>query len=254
MKYSPVALIWTDEKPSGAVEMAPGRWGCVMSLVVAAAKGKVSAASRETCGCNGGFVGMGFGDMYSQFPGGIEYFLSTGHPELAETEEGRKLLETRPDMVHGERYVKTPELARKFIEALGTMDIPAKYIVLKPIEMVEEGEEPKSVILLVNPDQLSALVVLANYARESTDNVAIPMGAGCHQMGIMVYREMDQPFPKAIIGLTDLSARKITDRSLGSDIMSFSVPFKMFREMEGNVEGSFLQRDTWKEVMEISKL
>ena len=252
MKYSPVALIWADEKPDNALEMAQGKWGCIMSLVSAAAKGRVAVTSRETCGCNGGYVGMGFGDKYAEFPGGIEQFLSTGHPELAETEEGRKLLETRPDMALGERYVKTPELARKFVDTLGVMDIPAKYVVFKPVEMLQEGEDAKSVILLVNPDQLSALVVLANYARETADNVAVPMGAGCHQMGILVYREIDSPSPKAIIGLTDLSARKITNRALGSDIMSFSVPFQMFLEMESNVEGSFLQRDTWKEVMEIS--
>ncbi len=32
--------------------------------------------------------------------------------------------------------------------------------------------------------------------------------------------------------LTDLSARKITDKAVGRDILSFSVPFAMFEEME----------------------
>lgn len=254
LKYSPVALIWTDEKPEGALEFVEGRWGCIMSLAGSAAKGKVAVVSRETCGCKGGVVGVGFGDKYESFPGGIEYFLSTGNPDLCKTEQGRKIAEAHPDMLHGERYIKTPELARKFVESLPIRDIPTKYIVFKPLELLAEGEEPKSVIFMVNPDQLSALVVLANYGRETTENVAVPMGAGCHQIGILVYREGEAEVPRAIIGLTDLSARKMTNRMLGKDILSFSVPYKMFEEMEANVEGSFFDRDTWAEVVKISGL
>ncbi|MDO9579880.1 MAG: DUF169 domain-containing protein, partial [Bacteroidales bacterium] len=219
MKYSPVALMWSDEKPKGAIEFAEGKWGCLMSLAASAAKGRVAAASRETCGCSGGYVGAGFGDKFAQIPGGIEHFLSSGNPDLIKTEEGRKLAEAHPDMLHGERYIKTPELARKFVESLPIMDIPAKYIVFKPLEMLEGYEVPKSIIFMVNPDQLSALVVLANYGRETTDNVTMPMGAGCHQTGILVYREGESEHPKAVVGLTDLSARKYTNQALGKDIL-----------------------------------
>jgi len=249
MKYSPVAVIWADERPEGAIEFKEGSRGCLMSLVCAAAKGKVAVVSRETCGCNGGFVGMGFGSRYDTFPGGIEYFLSTGNPDLLKTEEGRRVAERMPDMVKGEGYVKTPELARKFVESLPIRDIPAKYVVFKPIEMVSEGEDVKSVVFLVNPDQLSALVVLANYARETTDNVAVIMGAGCHQIGVQVYAEAESETPRAVIGLTDISARKVTNKMLGPDILSFAVPFKMFEEMESNVEGSFLEKETWASVI-----
>ncbi len=254
MKYAPVALTWADEKPEGAVEFVEGKWGCLMSLVASAAKGRVAVASRQTCGCKGGYVGAGFGEQYSQFPGGIERFLSTGNPDLCKTEQGRKLAEAMPDVLEGERYIKTPELARKFVESLPIVDIPAKYVVFRPLEMLGEDEDPKSIILLVDPDQLSALVVLANYGRETGDNVTMPMGAGCHQTGIFVYREGESDQPKAIVGLTDISARKITDRSLGKDILSFSVPYKMFMEMEENVEGSFLDRDSWAEVVKIAEL
>jgi len=254
MKYSPVVVLWSDEKPEGALEFKEGARGCLMPLVCAAAKGKTAVISRETCGCNGGYTGLGFGTRYDDFPGGIEHFLSTGNPELLETEEGRKIAERNPDMLKGERYVKTPELARKFIAALPIVNIPAKHVVFKPIEQLREGEEPKSVIFFVNPDQLSALVVLANYGRESADSVVVEMGAGCHQIGIQVYREGDSDFPKAVIGQTDLSSRKVTNKILGKDILSFAMPFKMFLEMESNVEGSFLERDTWAEVMKISEL
>jgi uncharacterized protein (DUF169 family) len=251
MKYAPVALLWSDEKPEGALEFVEGRWGCVMALVSSAAKGRPAVANCKTMGCGGGMIGLGFSRDFGHTPGGIEYFLSTGNPHLCETEEGRKLAEQNPDMALGERYIKTPELARKFAESLPTVLVPAKYVVFKPIEMLNEDETPKSVIFLVDPDQLSALVVLANYGRESTENVIIPMGAGCHQIGILVYKQAESEEPKAVVGLTDLSARKVTDKAVGRDIMSFAVPFKMFREMEDNVEGSFLERDTWQEILQM---
>jgi len=32
---------------------------------------------------------------------------------------------------------------------------------------------------------------------------------------------------------------------VAKDILSFAVPYKMFREMENNVEGSFLEQEPW---------
>jgi hypothetical protein len=31
-------------------------------------------------------------------------------------------------------------------------------------------------------------------------------------------------------------------------VLSFAVPWRMFEEMEDNVEGSFLQKETWKDL------
>ena len=62
LKYSPVAIIWSDRKPEEALQFAPSRWGCVMSLFAKAAKGKTAVFDRETIGCGGGEVGMGFGN------------------------------------------------------------------------------------------------------------------------------------------------------------------------------------------------
>lgn len=51
LKHAPVALHWSDDKPENAVQFEKGGWGCVMFLVVAAAKGKTGALDRDTCGC-----------------------------------------------------------------------------------------------------------------------------------------------------------------------------------------------------------
>lgn len=244
MKYCPVAVIFTDEKPEPALQFREGAWGCAVSMLNAAAKGRTAIFDRKTFGCTGGGTGLGFGDTYKNMPGGLEYFLSTGNKELAQTDFGRNIIRNMPALEHGERYLKNPDIAKKFIDSLPVFDVPAEYIVFKPLDKLNKGETPEVVIFLVNPDQLSALVVLANYSRESNDNVIAPFGAGCHTVCIMAYREAKAEQPKAIIGLTDVSARK----QVGKDILSFTVPFKMFFEMESDVEGSFLENEEWLKV------
>ncbi len=249
MKYSPVAVILTNEKPVEALQFKEGKWGCTISMLNAAAKGRTAVFDRKTFGCMGGGTGLGFGNQYLNFPAGIENFLSTGNKEFSETGLGRNMVRNMPAIEHGEGYLKNPAIAKKFIDALPTVDVPTEYIVFKPLDKVVEGETPKVVVFLVNPDQLSALTVLANYGRETNDNVIAPFGAGCHTVCIIPYHEDDVEIPRAVIGLTDISARKQVDK----DILSFTLPYKMLLEMETNVEGSFLQKGEWHKVLERNK-
>lgn len=260
LELEPVALVWTDERPEGAMEFAPGKWGCVMFHLAAAAKGKTAAVSRETFGCLGGGVGLGFGHQYRNFPGGEECFcrfLSSGNAGFEPGETiGRQMAESGArgmgeEFLQGERYLKSPEIVAKFVAGLPIIDIPARHVVMKPLREVDFArEDVRSITFLVNPDQLSALVVLANYEGEHNQNVAIPFAAGCQAIGICTYRENEQENPRAVLGLVDLSARKNVRRQLGKGVMSFSVTAKMFERMERNVEGSFLERETWKSLLE----
>ena len=110
-----------------------------------------------------------------------------------------------------------------------------------------EKEKPQTIIFFVNPDQLCALVVLANYGRGDNENVIIPYAAGCQTIGIYPYREAKSAKPRAVVGLTDLSARVYIRKQLGDpNLMTFSAPFALFEEMEQNVPGSFLERHTWQ--------
>ena len=82
LKFEPVAIFWTNHLPEKPKQFAKGKWGCVMMLYAQAAKGKTAAFDRETAGCWGGAVGLGFGNVYKQWPGGIDCFyrfLSTGN-------------------------------------------------------------------------------------------------------------------------------------------------------------------------------
>ncbi len=256
LQYQPVALLWADEKPEGAMQFSEGKWGCVMWLIVSAAKGKPAVADQKTFGCVGGGVGLGFGNPYLNFPGGEEgfcHFLSQGNaerpggPELAEQFKPFMTKESHDNFLHGERYIKNPELVRRFLEALPMMKIPSRYVVFKPLSTVDSAKEkPQAIIFFVNPDQLSALVVLANYGRGDNENVTIPYAAGCQTIGIYPYREAKSARPRAVVGMTDLSARVYVRKQLGDpNFLTFAVPLDLFQEMEQNVSGSFLERHSW---------
>ena len=260
MTLQPVALLFSDERPDGAMQFAERRWGCVMWLLASAAKGRAACADAATFGCIGGGVGLGFGNQYEKsWPGGIECFygfLSTGNDG---SEHGRATADAlaaqgwRPEAVehfrHGEGYVKTPELTKAFVDALPMTEVPKRYVVLKPLAEVANGEVPETVIFLVDPDRLAGLVVLANHAGGGNENVIIPWGAGCQTIGILPYREARSASPRAVVGLTDPSARLYISKLVGRGLMTFTAPFAMFSRMEAEVAGSFLERDTWRALL-----
>ena len=259
LNYQPVALIWSDQEPAEAVQFQQGKWGCIMWLAASAAKGKAAACDRKTFGCFGGGVGMGFGDQYVNFPGGKDcfcHFLSGGNEQW---EQGRQAAEkVKPflrkesydNFVSGERYIKTPEQVHQFIENLPITDIPTEYVIFKPLADIDPQQEtPQVIVFFADPDQLSALVVLANYDRQDNHNVIIPYAAGCQTIGIYPYQEAKAEKKRAVVGLTDLSARVSIRKLLEDHLMTFAVPLAMFEEMERNVADSFLERPTWQALL-----
>ncbi len=232
LKNSPVVMSTSNEIPAGAIQFKQGARGCVVSLFTAASHGKTAVVDAETTGCMGGSIGMGFCDQFPDIPGGMEYFLSTGYGE------GYR---------EGEGYKKTPELAKAFMDELPATVNSEKYVVFSPLEAIDADSNPPLLVsFIVNVDQLSALIVLANYGRVTNDNAAVQFAAGCHSIFLLPLAESKKPLPKAIIGLTDVTARPFVE----ADKLSFTVPWSMFQEMENNVEGSFLEKHDWKKVKE----
>lgn len=260
LQHHPVALIWSDEKPEAAMQFQEKKWGCIMWLIANAAMGKSSACDIKTFGCFGAGVGLGFGNQYKNFPGGEDgfcHFLSSGNAAreggMAVAEQIKPFMrpEAYDNFLHGERYIKTPKQVEKFMECLPIMEIPTNYIVFKPLQDVNLlTEKPQTVIFFVNPDQLSALTILANYGRGSNENVIIPYAAGCQTIGIYPYREATSENPRAVVGLTDITARVYIRKQLGDNLMSFAVPLSLYEEMEQNVSGSFLERHSWKDLVD----
>ncbi len=261
LKNHPVAIVWSNDAPNDSLHFRTGKWGCVMAMFAqTATSGKTVAFDRETFGCLGGGVGLGFGNQYFNWRGGIDCFygfLSNGNVDREDANEiateirktGRKVAVDR--FLYGEGYVKTPELAKKFVNSLPIIDIPERYILFKPLQDIDEANEtPKTIVFALNPDQLSALISLANYSRATLDSVVIRPGAGCQSIGILAYAEARSIPQRAVIGLTDLAARAYTVATLGHDVLTLAVPFDMFLELESNVKGSFLERETWRTIVE----
>lgn len=257
LRFPPLALYYAQELPAAVKVPKPL---CSMMLVAQAAKGQAVAIAKGSCGCPGANEGFTLtSPCPDSFPGGRECllrFLSIGNQDW---EHGRAVLEQLKEggapkimlqeFAQGEGFLKTPERVAQWLEEVPKLEPEAPYVVMKPLADLDTGETPKVVTFLVDPDQLSALVVLANFARPGVDNVRVPFAAGCASLALYPFYECAQAHPRAVIGLTDISARFYLRKPLGRDVMSFTVPWDLFEEMESNASESFLIRFAWKTMM-----
>ena len=225
-----------------------------MWLLAQAALGRTAAISRETAGCPGGLIGLGFETAFED-PERHSYFLScgvegTGAPEHL-VEQARAMPESpgKEHLLHGERYWRDPAAARAFLDGLPTLPAPPAWVVLMPLSAVPDGEEPAVVVFVANGAGISGLVTLAHYRRPAVDGVIIPPGAGCMQFFLWPLVEAQQEHPRAVIGMTDPSARVATKKILGTDILTFAVPWSRYREFEEDVVGSFLETAQWRDLI-----
>jgi uncharacterized protein (DUF169 family) len=148
-------------------------------------------------------------------------------------------------MAEGERFYKTPELARKWVNSLPLTDVPSEYVLFKPWEQVTEQDAPELVVFFTNADQLSALVIMADYNRGTNQSITAPFGAACQSI-LFGYAETKKENPRGVIGFFDISQRSVVDR----ETLTFTVPYRLFQEMETSVEGSLLQMPAWHKLQE----
>jgi uncharacterized protein (DUF169 family) len=225
---SALGIYYTNDKPEG-VTPKEGLSGCMIGLLQnARKKGKTVYFDKTHFGCPGGGYYMGF--LEKARPN-IEYFLSCGIPGKLE----------------GERYIKTPELARKYFGMMRPRPAPAIYCVFKPIEAFQRGSvKPDVVAFFVSPDILSGLFTLTNYALETTEAVYSPFGSGCSTILTYPLRETEKESPRAVVGMFDVSARPMVEK----EAVSFAIPYSVFLKLLENVSGSFLQTESWKKVLQ----
>ena len=110
----------------------------------------------------------------------------------------------------------------------------------KPLQLVSDQERPALVVMFVNPDQLSALVTLAGFRTGALNASVSPWGAACQAI-LFAHAETGKEGPAGVIGFFDISQRS----KVGRDVLSYTMPYRLFVEMEGSVEESFLEAHAW---------
>ncbi|HOX24196.1 MAG TPA: DUF169 domain-containing protein [Candidatus Krumholzibacteria bacterium] len=236
LKHRPLAILLANDRPDGALQFKERRWGCVAAMLLAAEQGKTVVFDRETYGCPGGGVGLGFGCAYKGFP--IDHLLSTGGTFDLPGGQTR-------DFGEGERFLASPAVARRWVASVPIRDVPAEYVVVKPLDQLAAGETPILAWLLVNPDQLSALVTLANFRRGRLESVIAPWGAACQSI-LFAMVEAERPEPRGVIGFFDISQR----HRIGRDLLSFTLPWRTLLEMDEDAAASFLRSEPWLKLRE----
>jgi len=221
----PITFYYTNEaRGAEAVKPSSGH-RCIFADLCKVRTGKSLYFDAESIGCFGGKKYLGFTTKVME---NFEYFLSCGIPGKLE----------------GERYKKTPELVKKMMENVPKLTAPARFIVFKRWDMLEEPDEPDVVIFFARPDVLSGLFTLANFDGCEPNGVFAPFAAGCGSIVQYPYLEKDSDHPRGVLGMFDVSARPFVPE----DILSFSVPMNRFVEMIGNMEESFLITQSWGKV------
>ncbi|MDR1035167.1 MAG: DUF169 domain-containing protein [Deltaproteobacteria bacterium] len=230
-----------------------GGFGCSMFLVAHAFREKrAESFSADTVRCPGAAAGFGLGRPGFGFPGGFmgsARLLSCGNSRF---EDGRASLEelraegasreVLRELGDGEGFKRDPETVMASFSTLPRLP-ESPFEILRPLS--ETDSPPEVALMLADCTQLSAVAVLANYSRKDMDGVCMPFSAGCMSVAIFPLAECASESPRAVVGLTDISARVAMRRLLGRDLLSFAVPWRLFSEMEAVADESFLTRPAW---------
>lgn len=221
----PITFYYTDEENHADMVKPGSEARCIMGPISRVRQGKSLSFSAESIGCFGGKRYLGFSQELAP---DFEYFLSCGIPGKME----------------GERYIKSPQLVKEILTRWPKFTAPARFVVFKRWDMLDESDDPQVVIFFAKPDVLSGLYTLANFDTADPYAVIAPMGSGCSSIIQNPFLEKDSPEPRAVIGMFDLSARPF----FAPDELAFSVHFKKFESMVRDMDESFLITDTWKTI------
>jgi hypothetical protein len=226
LRYSPVGLYFAENRPDKAMGFKNGKRGCIMPLIFSAARGKTIAFDKNSTGWDCSAFYLGYRDWISP---GIEHFLSKGSL-------------TRP---HCERFIKTPDLAKAYLESIRFQEVSEGTAIFKPLEMFSDSELPEVVTFFANPDQLSALVFLLHFDNPcSEDRVVTRFASACASVSTLPLQYARNGEKKAVWGLHDITARL----RLPENLMTITMPYPLLTEIGEYIDSSFLTTDSWNKI------
>ncbi|MCT4614087.1 MAG: DUF169 domain-containing protein [Marinifilaceae bacterium] len=248
-------ILKSDVKSEYDIQAQKGKYFCIMSLFAQVVKkSKTVVLDRETYGCPGACAGLGFGTAYDKALGGYETFasfFSKGIESALNKKEYEDISRKMPagvceKLLKGERFHSSKEKALKWIKQdIPIFNFPEKYRIIKPLEKLNEGEIPESVIFTVNALELTALMTLVGSITEGVNQTITPQGAACQMIGNFVFEQSKKENPKAVLGLIDLAARHTILNQLPNDIFTYSVSWDMFLEMENEAKVGIFESPLW---------
>jgi len=258
-EFDPVAVIWSDAIPENAMQFKPGRFGCILYLFASAARrGRTAGGSRRSIICPGGRAALGLGfdlDASDEMLERYAVIFSKGLQSAGNKEAYRKQIEAAPKswrslFEYGERRHCNAELAKDWIlKGLPRYDIPHEYVLFKPLNQTDPGENIRAVIFPVGPDELGGLSTLAGSVVPGTDPIQVPQGADCMRTAAFAYAQADQEPPRAILGMLDVDGREVMRKHFHRDTMTLTLPTSLFKDMEMEAGDSIFQTPAWKSLM-----
>ncbi len=253
-RFDPIVLIRTDEKPDDALSPKAGRGGCVMAFVAQTiANRKITAFGRENGTCGGIWPGFGWGDGFKD-ESDIDFqatFLSLGIESAKDKEKFLNRLKMMPEptqkmFMAGERIFTDYETAYENIKNRPISD-EGEYVVFKPIENLEDGEIPDSVIFTLNPMEMSAVLQLNSSFRVESAHVLTPQASACQAIGTFTFSQKGLEDSVPVLSPIDFAARAHMRRLIPDDYMNLSMTWDLYLKLDELSKNSVFQTHFWED-------
>ena len=257
-EFEPVAVVWSDDIPDGALEFKEGRFGCILHLFAEASRrGRVAGGSRDTVVCSGGRAALGFGVDFVESEDLLDHhaaIFSKGLESARDQAAFREKMESvrpswRPLYEFGERRHCSFEMAREWIlNCLPRYDIPSRYVLFKPLSQTDPGEDTRVVIFPVSPLELAGLTTLLGSVVDGADPVQVPQGADCLRITCFAYDQYDAVPPRAVLGMLDVDGREVMRKKFRDDTLTLTIPMPLFLRLEREAADSVLKIPAWSKL------
>ena len=202
-------------------------WSCSMSHLRKARQNHQAAFfSASEFGCLG--CAFAFGFLKPQLEV-VAQVISKGFPAL---------------LIKGERFLGSPDAARRWFDYLDPRPAPSRYCVFKPLGLFEDWRKPELVTFFARAEVIGGLNQLAAFVTNDFEAVSSPFGSQCANLVAWPLKYLERGQNKAVLGGWDIVCRGF----LQPDEISFTVPRLMFELMVQRWSRSFLTTRTWKVV------
>lgn len=203
---------------SPLIDAGDAQRSCIFSFYDAWGDGTTLILTRERHGCRGCGTWF-FGEEHRSREAFIRF--------LAD-EEGLKA---------------SQDLMARWLEVHRSYTPEHDYLFIGPLKADQENYL-KTVTIFANPDQLSALLLGAqyNHVPGKPPPVIAPFGSGCMEL-LPLFDDLDAD--QAVIGATDIAMRQ----HLPPDLLALTMTPSMFAQMCELDERSFLSKPFWRRLM-----